>query len=258
MACIKDAFAETMKDHIQKHPTHKAKWARAIGRSGALHGKFPQLEGNEDCVPGKIYERACETCFCNDKKGLNCTGTCDERKSLKNSKYPVKKFPFKPADVHNFDVMKHLSDKCVPGKMYRIACNGCLCREANNLLCENKLCVSHEALSKLDAKKRSGKKCNKDETHGCIHCKCVNNMTKCKSIPKCEERERLSGNSHKIPLALNLQKEKCTPGMMYTVQCNQCYCQRDSTLRCTQKACLNYAQVIKLHNQVTELEQQGM
>ncbi|XP_038218624.1 uncharacterized protein LOC119837172 [Zerene cesonia] len=259
MACIKQEFVETMKDHIQKHPTHKAKWAKAIGRSGdMLHGKIPQFEGNEDCVPGKFYERLCQTCFCNDKKGLNCTGTCEERKSLKKSKYSYKKFPFKPEDVTNFDVIKHLSDKCVPGKMYRIACNGCLCREANNLLCENKLCVSHEALSRLDAKKRSGKQCNKDETRGCVQCKCVKNITKCKSIPKCEERERLSGNSHKMPLALNLQKEKCIPGMMYTVQCNQCYCQPDATLRCTQKACLNYAQVVKLHKQVTELEQQGL
>ncbi|CAF4859445.1 unnamed protein product [Pieris macdunnoughi] len=142
--------------------------------------------------------------------------------------------------------------------MYRIDCNGCLCQESNNLVCEENLCLSKKGLIKMEAKKLSGKKCHQNESYGCVQCNCVDRITVCKGIPQCEEREKLTGHAAKMPLALNPDEEKCVPGTMYTVQCNQCYCQLDSTLRCTQKTCLNYAQAMKLEKQRLHLEKHGL
>ncbi|CAK1543506.1 unnamed protein product [Leptosia nina] len=239
MACLEESYAKSLKKVHWRANETDAGLQRDIktARSGQdLHGVVPKVARAASCTPGKITKKIFQ-----EKSNVN-----------------VQSFPFKPEDIASFPVLYSLSDKCEPGKMYRIDCNGCLCQESNNLICEEKLCLSKKAFIKMEADRRSGTKCTKDETFGCVQCICVDRINKCKPIPKCEQREKLSGHAAKMLSALNPQKEKCTPGTMYTVQCNQCYCQPDSTLRCTQKACLNYAQAQKLEKQRLHLEKHGL
>ncbi|XP_047506281.1 uncharacterized protein LOC125050454 [Pieris napi] len=255
MACLEQRFIKSLKKrHWRSTNTNDT-----IERSG-LHGslkKLVKINPGSCSTPGKIVKKLCQTCFCTYLKREICTDTCRDTIRL-NSKTKLKKFPFKHQDIEEFRALNSLSDKCEPGRMYRIDCNGCLCQESNNLVCEENLCLSKKGLIKMEAKKLSGKKCHQNESYGCVQCNCVDRITVCKGIPQCEEREKLTGHAVKMPLALNPDEEKCVPGTMYTVQCNQCYCQLDSTLRCTQKTCLNYAQAMKLEKQRLHLEKHGL
>ncbi|XP_063388008.1 pacifastin-like protease inhibitor cvp4 [Cydia fagiglandana] len=205
------------------------------------------------CIPGKLYKKDCQKCFCTDKGKVKC--------SMKDCKLADKPYinpehikPHTAAEFYRLPPLPHTGTACRPGVTYRIDCNTCFCLESANLMCQHLLCPSYDDVYKLKAKEMTGKPCEANSTTSdCLECECKAGKYKCEPKPNCRHtdgRRQLHGeypSKHdRNFIDPDRMKEKCEPGMVYKVHCNKCYCQDDGSLRCTQKTCLNHAEVEKL------------
>ncbi|XP_064075077.1 uncharacterized protein LOC113391517 [Vanessa tameamea] len=156
--------------------------------------------------------------------------------------------------------LPHMGTECEPGKVYRVSCNLCFCSQGHNLLCTMKYCLNVNDYAEIHAHKLTGQPCTEDYNELCSKCKCVNNQSECNAIDRCtpSEKQTLSSTRAKIKLTLDVKKDACEPLASYKIHCNDCYCQSDGTLRCTQKVCLNYSQTKKLQERETYLEKHGL
>ncbi|XP_026332766.1 uncharacterized protein LOC113239838 isoform X2 [Hyposmocoma kahamanoa] len=221
---------------------------------------LPELPTTK-CVPGKLYAKGCQRCFCNDKK----IGVCTNKACVDIAGTPI----LGPEDVSpsisesDFKKLTSLPNeatKCVSGKTYRVDCNPCLCLANGNLLCSKMLCLSIDDVNRIKASKASGTPCSPLEKTkvDCAQCTCVEGKMKCSPIPECfptslrRQLNTMSG-SLRSKIALRLEIDTCIPNMIYKHKCNNCYCQMDGSLRCTKKGCLNYQQVQKLEKQRQKL-----
>ncbi|XP_046973612.1 uncharacterized protein LOC124540195 [Vanessa cardui] len=222
-----------------------------------IKSNLPPLPEGE-CVPGKVYQKGCNKCFCNDQKMALCTRICKTTLSSRVNDDEIAQIETRSAiDIPQ---LPHMGAECEPGKVYRVSCNLCFCSEGHNLYCTMKYCLNVNNYAELQAKKLTGQACTEDYKELCSDCKCVNNKSECKAIEECNpsEIQTLSSTRAKIKLTLDVKKDTCEPFASYKVHCNECYCQSDGTLRCTQKVCLNYSQTKKLKERENYLEKHGL
>ncbi|XP_059055783.1 uncharacterized protein LOC131849688 [Achroia grisella] len=230
--------------------------------------KYPDIPSAK-CIPGKLYKKGCKKCFCNEKGIVSCTKNvnCYDRRSIVMLTPNDVRPRFKEEDLNSLEMLPNAATKCEPGKAYKVDCNTCLCLVNKNLLCSKVLCLSLDDMHRVDANKRTGKPCNRDEYTTdieCLLCSCVKGVTQCKAIAGCKEEltalRLLHGeyNKWKPRLTLSLKEDKCLAQTIYKDDCNKCYCQDDGTLRCTQKTCLNYVQTLQLKKHRLYLQKYGL
>ncbi|XP_034826557.1 uncharacterized protein [Maniola hyperantus] len=268
MACFENAvFKEIIQAKKDEHNNEKKKIEvvrKDILRKG-LHGSeqkklpnksYPQLPKGK-CEPGMTYRNGCKKCFCNEKKVAKCTRTCSSGfPSLFNDKEISEMVT---RSVLELPELPHMGAKCDPGRTYYVVCNICFCSHKQDLYCSAKYCVSVPTYADVLSKELTGRPCKKDFRLLCSDCKCVNLKNQCKSIPNCGKnltgKQLLSSAvGVKVKLSLDITKEKCIPNVAYKLHCNDCYCQSDGSLRCTQKICLTYSQTKDLQEKQTYLE----
>lgn len=155
----------------------------------------------------------------------------------------------------------HQAAECTPFQKYKVDCNACICDEEAILVCESNMCVDKDSTRQILAAKETGKTCrNSYTTKDCIKCSCLNGTTKCGPTSDCNtgDIEMLSHAVTDKRLTFDFTKEDCIPNVVYKDGCNKCYCQKDKTLRCTRKMCLNNKQAKELEEQREYLEQRGL
>ncbi|KPJ04193.1 hypothetical protein RR46_07952 [Papilio xuthus] len=177
------------------------------------------------CVPGKLYHKECQKCYCD----INGKPLCNPSKPTKCKEPPKIMDVTTPMDVSppitnkefsQLPILPHSAVKCQSGKIYLIDCNTCLCLDNGNLLCETLLCLNKDEENAVKAKKWSGIKCkNADDalSDRCIRCDCKNNITECRAVPGCAmpAKMKLHGNT-KMRLNLDIKKEKYEPIILRT------------------------------------------
>lgn len=264
-ACLdKEAVNRVMTQH------QKAKESANENARRSRASVYPRLPSGK-CVPGKIYQKSCYLCFCNDEHIVICSS---QNKCL-NAVSEKRLYAVEPSDVRSEFTSNEIislprllngASRCESGKSYKVDCNVCLCKADRNLLCGKTLCLSQEDMNRIDAEKKSGLPCKKDadiEKKPCLKCTCARGLSKCEAVHGCEPtgERRLHGPQmkYKPRLTLDLKNdEKCFPSTIYKDNCNKCYCQQDGSLRCTQKTCLNYVQSLKLKKHRLFLEKHGL
>ncbi|CAH2097547.1 unnamed protein product [Euphydryas editha] len=219
---------------------------------------FPKLPKG-DCISGKIYSKGCRKCFCNESKIAVCTKTCSE-----NSKYMLDDkeiLQMESRSLTDLPELPHTGSQCEPGKSYYVDCNRCLCTDKRDLVCTFILCMTIDSFEKVYTDMLTGLPCKKDYKELCTECKCVKGKSECKTIRSCNiksTKQLLSTSGRKIKLTLDTKKEKCVPNSTYKVHCNECHCQSDGALRCTQRVCLSYSQAKNLKEREEYLLKHGL
>ncbi|KAG6460629.1 hypothetical protein O3G_MSEX012109 [Manduca sexta] len=113
----------------------------------------------DTCVPGKIYKKGCQKCFCQDNK----KGVCTKKKNAcKEKGFRIRYLkdirpPFKSGEVVNFPELQHRQVRCEPGMSYRVDCNGCVCLASHDLICDEYICLSYDDMHRIDADEKSSK-----------------------------------------------------------------------------------------------------
>ncbi|CAB3249135.1 unnamed protein product [Arctia plantaginis] len=238
---------------------------------------LPEIRDGDTCKDGKLYRQNCNTCTCKGNSLLCTKMACHDfripdtlrqqrkkRKAHKRSKDDVEQqLEVSDREFYLLPELPHHAAGCTPDKKYKVDCNVCICNEHKNLICDKKMCVDQKTTRDLEVKKNSGKSCTTNfETKKCVKCKCKKGVTECEAITKCQTEEDLqvlskgAGSIHR--LTFNYVEEKCVPDVVYREKCNNCYCQPDKTLRCTNKMCLNYEQALQLEKQREYLEEHGL
>ncbi|KAJ2940808.1 hypothetical protein O0L34_g10056 [Tuta absoluta] len=234
-------------------------------REGGDSSRYPKLPSTKKCKPGQIYTKGCQRCFCTNKQVARCTNRpCAEMKG--QVRLPKDVFPhITPREIASLPKLPHQAARCKLGAVYLVECNVCLCLINGNLFCQNKLCLAMDVVNRIAAQKQNGKSCqmkngkmSPEVKVECIVCSCVQRKVSCQPVENCTAfrfRRQLHGELHpKISSESGIEKgDKCTPGMVYKQNCNNCYCQEDGSLRCTRKGCLNFDQVQRLKDQRTRL-----
>ncbi|XP_063833925.1 uncharacterized protein LOC135083090 [Ostrinia nubilalis] len=222
-----------------------------------------------DCVPGKMYQRNCRGCYCDYNKNIVCVR---EAKFCSRNYYPDSPDDMRPklsrAELDALPTLGHISEKCTPGKAYKVDCNSCVCMINYSLMCDKMLCLSYDDMHRLKAEKASNKNCTKGAPvkppGECIQCSCSDQgKVICQEIHGCLSEDdkkiydKLDKKKPKVALTMST-KEKCVAGAIYKRHCNRCYCQPGGSMRCTQKTCLNYAQSLKIQKQRLYLQRHGL
>ncbi|XP_050355914.1 uncharacterized protein LOC126777078 isoform X2 [Nymphalis io] len=265
MACFENTILKGFRD-LRKYERNENVKIKIDNKSNKQSEKKPPKKNSKklpelpegDCVPGKIYRKGCNKCFCNDQKVASCTKICGKVSYRVNDEEIAQIEARSPMDI---PMLPHMGAECEPGKVYQVSCNLCFCSEAHNLLCTMKYCLNVNNYAEIHANKLKGKPCTNDYTELCSECKCVNNKSECKAIKRCSgpsNLQMLSSAGAKIKLTLDVKKDNCEPLATYKIHCNECYCQSDGTLRCTQKVCLNYSQTKHLQERESYLEKHGL
>ncbi|XP_039765151.1 uncharacterized protein LOC120637391 [Pararge aegeria] len=243
----------TEKGSLRKGPENN-------GKKKLINSEYPQLPEGK-CVPGKIYKNGCKKCFCNEKMVAKCTRTCSGGSPNRFSDKEISEMETR--SVVDLPELPHMGVKCDPGKTYYVVCNICFCTHKHDLYCTVKYCINIASVTEVQSKELTGRPCKKDFKLLCSECKCVNGKNQCRPIPNCDKnltgKQLLSSAADtNIKLTLDIEKEKCQPHVSYKFHCNECYCQPDGSLRCTQKICLTYSQTKDLQEKQTYLEKHGL
>ncbi|XP_023951715.2 uncharacterized protein LOC112055753 [Bicyclus anynana] len=229
-------------------------------RKGSSKKKLLTLPKGK-CVPGMIYSSGCKKCFCDDKEKAKCTRSCSGELPNRFSDKDISEMETR--SVIDLPELPHMGAKCDPGKSYYVVCNICFCSHKHDLICTMKYCIDLDSATNVQSKELTGRPCKKDFKFLCADCKCVNNQNQCKPIPNCGNhmsgKQLLSSAAGtNMKLTLDIQKEKCKPNVSYKFHCNECHCQPDGSLRCTQKICLTYSQAKDLQDRETYLDKHGL
>ncbi|XP_075985223.1 uncharacterized protein LOC142982557 isoform X2 [Anticarsia gemmatalis] len=249
--------------------------------------ELPTLGDGEVCVEGQKYKQDCNTCVCKNTKLLCSKIACveaqpinikreNDKKEKKDKKAKKGKKEYQRSKKESLKEKLTVSDSmfsklpqlphhaspCTPGELYRVDCNVCICNKKNSLACDRKMCVDRHTAKRIEAEKRSGKFCSspREFRAKCVTCECNSNKTYCEPIPDCvsETEKMVLSNKNRVRLTFNLKQETCVPNMVYSDECNKCYCQTDKTLRCTSKKCLNYQLALKMEEQKQYLIARGL
>lgn len=77
---------------------------------------------------------------------------------MKRDLEPVDVRPkIKDQEFKELPELPHAATPCTPGTTYKVDCNGCVCDEFKNLLCDKLLCISFADMHRAEAMKKSGK-----------------------------------------------------------------------------------------------------
>ncbi|XP_032523758.2 uncharacterized protein LOC116775063 [Danaus plexippus] len=212
------------------------------------------------CVPGKLYTKGCKKCYCTNEKSPVCTTTCANNKISRLSDQDIAEIEGR--SEYELPQLPHVGVECEPGQSYLVECNVCFCSERRDLFCTMKYCLNVKSYSENALAEYEGKPCVSDFKKYCMNCKCVNKKSSCNLLKNCNSimtgRQLLTDGDHVVKLALDVKKDHCTPNVTYKVHCNDCYCQPEGDLRCTQKMCLTYSQTKQLQDREEYLEKHGL
>ncbi|XP_035452448.2 uncharacterized protein LOC118277659 [Spodoptera frugiperda] len=232
-----------------------------IGTTG-----LPTLPLSNICMPGRIYQSGCRRCYCKANKSASCSNenACNETKVVRLLKPEDVRPPVKDKEFRDLPELPNTAAPCAPGTTYKVDCNVCLCDEFQNLMCDKMLCVSFSDVHKAEAMQKSGLPCNSNDftenmvlQSKCVECTC-NGTTFCVAKANCITEAETMQRSISGRRTFDMKSEKCIPDKVYHDDCNRCYCQKDRTLRCTQKRCLNYREAVELQEQQKYLLEHGL
>ncbi|CAH0717694.1 unnamed protein product, partial [Brenthis ino] len=260
MACLEKTIAKKIQNLKIDNSKPEPKRRIDVTKVPKKVKSFPKVPKTQ-CVPGRFYSKGCKKCLCNEKKVIVCTETCSS--SVKNRINDQEISQLESRSAQDLPELTHVGKECVPGKSYIVSCNLCICNEKGGLICTVKYCLHINSYAKLQILKFTGTSCKEDYIDICVECKCVKSKSQCSPAKMCDinnvsEKQLLSSVGNKIKLSLDVKKENCIPNAIYKVHCNDCYCQNDGTLRCTQKVCLTYTQIKDLDARQTYLEKHGL
>ncbi|XP_026750636.3 uncharacterized protein LOC113511218 [Galleria mellonella] len=267
MACLTDEDIDAIFHESKPSSLQEEKKDNILRKRMKSDLKYPDVPSKK-CVPGKLYKKGCRKCFCDQSGTARCANRiqCNDDRSILMLTPEDVRPRFEKEELNSLSLLPNTATRCEPGKAYKVDCNFCLCLINRNLLCSKMLCLSFNDTYRIKALKYTGKPCEENETteNECIKCSCITKLTRCKEIPDCiPNAMRTPHGEHgkkkpKLMLSLKKDNDKCIPFSVYNDDCNKCYCQDDSTLRCTQKICLNYVQFLKLKKRRLYLEKHGL
>lgn len=256
-------------DYNKSINSKKEKTLRGGKKEEESKGEHIEKPPKEECKPGTIYKKALKRCFCDNNKVLICTlieKLYSNQNNANSQIYNLEDIrpPFKRTEVAKLPRLQDRIGNCIPGKAYKVNCNICVCLKTHDLICDKKLCLSLEVTHRMAAEHISGKPCTSRIVHEdkeCIKCKCVDNKQTCQEIPGCitkTEKEQVPRENGEVRAAFDQVEEQCVPWKVYKQDCNDCICQYDKTLRCTQRRCLTYSLYKSLEKQRLYLLKHGL
>ncbi|RVE50765.1 hypothetical protein evm_004514 [Chilo suppressalis] len=180
----------------------------------------------EDCTPGYLYKKDCNTCYCGEiggNKFFGCTLKDCER---------------------SFSVESVIHKDCVKGTMYELNCLICTCSDVNGLktqLCHvNPSCKGKKALeeSRTDDLNSLHGYCEPLHVYkkDCNTCTCLldGKTVKCTSY-ECVKKTEDPISIDIVPIQQN--GSPCPKGFSYKVDCNYCFCLSNGNALCTTVRC---------------------
>ncbi|XP_037081902.1 SCO-spondin-like isoform X2 [Pollicipes pollicipes] len=209
--------------------------------SGCPHGKeFIDECGNDcNCVDNKFYGCTRKACKAGQtsQKPMSCNGTDNLPERSKRRVFCHDKI----VKVQNEDA------KCLPGALFKMECNNCVCSDNGVAGCTLKLCLP--------------------EQKGCAHgpefidecgndCRCVDNKfygctfkacregqmsqkpMSCKGSDGLPNRSRRRVFCHENIVKVQDTDAKCLPGAAFKNECNSCVCSDTGVAGCTLKLCI--------------------
>lgn len=120
-----------------------------------------------------------------------------------------------------------LGQSCIPGKVYYLECNSCLCKNNNALVCTQMACVPASWVAKLKDMHQRPKRQKLERPKREVQRKSV------KQIPTRTPR-MTARTTTKIP---SLPDGQCIPGKIYRHLCKMCYCTINMNATCVPSSC---------------------
>ncbi|XP_061723754.1 uncharacterized protein LOC133529977 [Cydia pomonella] len=186
-------------------------------------------KGSSNCTPGAFYKgHNCEQCFCTDDRLKICTVPLTCKMDDKVPSLDEQIHFFNPSRLSDLPNVHDTVARCIPGKLYRMDCNRCICTKSESLLCEKLLCPNYEDTYKLQAREISGKPCEDGDImrQECVECACQNSKFACDVKKDCIPSVQLLGEK---------KKKKCVPGQKYPNLPNRppCICTAKGERHCS-------------------------
>ncbi|XP_063369886.1 uncharacterized protein LOC134658207 [Cydia amplana] len=182
------------------------------------------------CKPGKLYRADCNRCICTKYESLLC-----EKLLCPNYE-----------DTYKLQAQEITGKPCEAGDVMRQECIECACQNSTFACHVKKDC--NPSVQPLGEKK---KKCVPGQKYPNLPnrppCICT-----AKGERHCSSSLILVGAPRKQtrplePAFLDPRSgKKCTPGVVYTKECNKCTCSKNHLLRCTRMKCLSEDEALKL------------